>query len=67
MRLSNKDLVLVIGIVVALVITLTALVYKDQVAAVKNEIVAPKKTSWNSTVHRFIDAIGKHSSVTHSR
>ena len=67
MRLSNRDLILVMGIVVAVVITLTALVYKDQVAAAKQGVTAPKKTSWNTTIHNFINAIGKHNSVTHSR
>jgi hypothetical protein len=68
MRLSNRDIVLVVGIVVALVITLTALVYKDQLMAARKEILAPKKkTSWNATVNELIKVIGKHSNVTHSR
>jgi hypothetical protein len=65
MRLSNRDLVLVIGIVVAVVITLTALVYKDQVAAAKQELRTPRKTSLNATAHKLLEFIGKHSSVKH--
>ena len=65
MRLSNKDLVLVIGIVVAVVITLTALVYKDQLWAAKQEILTPKKTSLNITTQKLLDLIGKHSNVKH--
>lgn len=67
MRLSNRDILLVIGIVVAAVITMTALVYRDQAAAAKREIVTPKKTSWNATVHKLIEAIGKHNSVVRSQ
>lgn len=68
MRLSNRDIVLLVGIVVALVITLTALVYKDQVKAAKNDILSPKKrTSWNAAVHELIKSLGKHNSSTHFR
>jgi hypothetical protein len=67
MRLSNRDILLVIGIVVALVITLTTLVYRDQLSAVKRELNAPKKTSMTSLAHKLIEFIGKHNNVTHSR
>ncbi len=67
MRLSNKDLVLVIGIVVAALITLTALVYRNEISAAKHELVSPKKTSLNATAHKLLEFIGKHSSVKHSQ
>lgn len=62
MRLSNRDIQLVVGIVVAALITLTALVYREQIMAAK-KVDAPRKTSWNATVHKLIDALGKHSNV----
>lgn len=65
MRLSNRDILLVIGIVVAAIITLTALVYRDQQAAAKKEMLVPKKTSMASMAHRLIEIIGKHSNVKH--
>jgi len=69
MRLSNRDILLVIGIVVAVVVTLTALVYRDQTAAAKKEmqkeIQAPKKTSMSAVAHKLIELIGKHSNVKH--
>jgi hypothetical protein len=65
MRLSNRDLVLLLGIVVAVVITLTTLVYKDQVTNAMNEFRSPKKTSWSARAHKLLDIIGKHSSVKH--
>lgn len=67
MRLSNRDILLLVGIVVAVVVTLTAVVYRDQAAAAKREIQNPKKTSWNATVHELINALGKRSSVKYSR
>jgi len=54
MRLTNRDIILVIGIVVALVITLTTLVYRDRFESAKKEIVTPKKTSMN-TAHKLIE------------
>jgi len=67
MRLSNRDIVLVIGIVVALVVTLTTLVYRDQLEAAKREVAAPKRTSMVSAAYKFIEFIGRHSNVKHSR
>jgi hypothetical protein len=65
MRLSNRDLVLLIGIVVAVAITLTALVYKDQVTNAMNEFRGPKKTSWSATAGKLLEFIGKRSNVRH--
>jgi hypothetical protein len=65
MRLSNRDILLAIGIVVAAIITLTALVYRDQQAAAKKEIQVPKKTSMATIADRLIEIIGKHNSVKH--
>lgn len=65
MRLSNRDLVLLLGIVVAVVITLTALVYKDQVTNAMHEFRSPKKTSWNATATKLLELIGKRSNVKH--
>jgi hypothetical protein len=65
MRLSNRDLVLLVGIVVAVVITLTAVAYKDQVTNAMNEFRAPKKTSWSATAGKLLELIGKHSNVKH--
>jgi hypothetical protein len=46
MKLSSRDIVLLIGIAVAVVVTLTTLVYKDRQKTVhRTETVAPKKTS----------------------
>ena len=65
MRLSNRDLVLLVGIVVAVVITLTALVYKDQVTNAMDEFRSPKRTSWSAAAGKLIEFIGKHSNVRH--
>ena len=67
MRLSNRDIILLIGVVVAVVISLTAFVYRDQLSAVRHDIVTPGKISWHATAHRLIELIGKHNSVEHSR
>jgi hypothetical protein len=45
MRLSNRSILLVIGIVVAVVVMLTTLVYKDRAAAEKRDLRTPRKTS----------------------
>ena len=56
MRLSNRSILLVIGIVVAIVVTLTTLVYKDRAAAEKRDLRNPKKTSlMRTTAHRVIE------------
>jgi hypothetical protein len=61
-------MVLLMGIVVALVITLTALVYKDQMKAARNNVLPPKKrTSWNVTLHELIKSLGTHNSSIHFR
>jgi hypothetical protein len=57
MRLSNRNILLAIGIVVAVVVTLTTLVYKDRQAAGKSGLPAPKKTSLNTTAQRVIEFI----------
>ena len=67
MRLSHRDILLLIGIVVAVVITLTTVVYRDRMDAAKKEMVNPKKTSMAILAHKLIDLIGKHSNVKHSR
>ncbi|HMJ67553.1 MAG TPA: hypothetical protein VK508_01590 [Cyclobacteriaceae bacterium] len=59
MRLSNRNILLVIGIVVAVVVTLTTLVYKDRQSAEKQGLPTPKKTSLNSTAQRVIDFISR--------
>lgn len=66
MRLSNRDIILVIGIVVAVVVTLTTLVYRERLEQAKKEISIPKKTSM-TTALKFFQFIDKHSSVRHSR
>ena len=67
MRLSNKDIVLIIGIVVAVIITVTTVVYREHLFASAREMLAPRKTSMSSTAQQFIEFIGKHSNVKHSR
>jgi len=67
MRLSNRDILLLVGIVVAVVITLTTVIYRDRLDTVKKEVAAPKKTSMAIIAHKLVDFIGKHSSVRHSR
>lgn len=56
MRLSSKNLLLILGVVVAIVVTLTTIVYRDQASTTKREMQAPapKKTSQNSTAHRIL-------------
>ena len=63
MRLSNRDIVLVIGVVVALIITMTTIVYKDDLFTSARHIFVPKKISMTE---QLIDFIGKHSNVKHS-
>lgn len=67
MRLSNRDILLLIGIVVAVVITLTTVIYRDRLETVKKEVVSPKKTSMALLAHKLIDLIGKHSNVKHTQ
>ncbi len=67
MRLSNRDIVLLIGVVVAVVITLTTVVYRDRLEAARKEIAPPKKTSMAALAHKLIDFIGTRSSVKHSQ
>ncbi|HEX8059408.1 MAG TPA: hypothetical protein VF473_00665 [Cyclobacteriaceae bacterium] len=67
MRLSNRDILLLIGIVVAVVITLTTVIYRDRLDTVKKEVAAPKKTSMAILVHKLVDLIGKHNNVKHSQ
>ncbi len=47
MKLSNRDILLFLGIVVAVVITFTTLVHREHepAAKVKKEISLPKKTA----------------------
>lgn len=48
MKLSSRDIVLLIGIAVAVVVTLTTLVYKDRQRTVQHtETVTPAKKSVN--------------------
>lgn len=54
MRLSNRNILLVIGIVVAVVVTLTTLVYQEKVSAEKRDLPPAKKTSLNTTAHRLV-------------
>lgn len=58
MRLTNRNILLVIGIVVAVAVTLTTLVYKDRASSAKRGIpaqTAPKKTSLNTTAKRVVN------------
>lgn len=55
MRLSNRNILLVLGIVVAVVVTLTTLVYQEKASAEKREVPQQKKTSLNITAHRVIE------------
>ena len=66
MRLSNRDILLLIGIVVAIVITLTTVVYRDRAETARKAIPA-KKTSMAFVVRKVIELIGTHSSVKHTR
>lgn len=56
MKLSAKDLLILLGIVVAVIITLTTLVYSDQTAFKKAELPSAKKTSLQ---HLPIEAFSK--------
>lgn len=73
MRLSNRDILLLIGIVVAVVITLTTVIYRDRLETVKKEVVSPKKTSMAllatgaTLAHKLIDLVGKHSNAKHTQ
>jgi hypothetical protein len=70
MRLSNRDILLVLGIVVALIISLTAFVYKDKIEMARREFLnpAPKKTSMIvAAAHKLISIIDKRSSVEQSQ
>lgn len=60
MRLSNRNILLVIGIVVAVVVTLTTLVYQEKVSAEKGGVPAGKKTSLNTTAHRLIEYFSRN-------
>jgi hypothetical protein len=59
MRLSNRNILLLIGIAVAVAVTLTTLVYKDKSAAQKEgtpvPASTPKKTSLNSTAKKVVE------------
>jgi hypothetical protein len=60
MKLSNKDLLILLGIVVAVIITLTTLVYTEQAAGNKAEVSPPKRTSLNQiTTDLLIKTIDK--------
>jgi hypothetical protein len=56
MRLSNKDILLLLGIVVAVIVTLTTVVYHREASAAQ-KIPAPKKTSLNSTAHKLVEFV----------
>lgn len=66
MKLSNKDLLILLGIVVAVIITLTTWVYTDHTAA-KAELPATKKTSLNQITADMLRKVmkAKTNSVTH--
>lgn len=50
MKLSRRDIVLLVGIVVAVVVAATTVAYQGKPGAVhRNETSAPKKTSLNDT------------------
>lgn len=58
MRLSNRDIVILIGIAVAVVVTLTMLVYRDnQPVAKPIETNLPKKTSLHKAASTVIDRV----------
>jgi hypothetical protein len=61
MRLSNRNILLVIGIVVAVVVTLTTLVYQEKVSAEKRDVPVPieKKTSLDNTAKRVIEFMSR--------
>ncbi len=67
MRLSNRDLILLLGVVVAVAISLTAFVYRDQIASARHEIISTRKMSLNTAAGKLLEFIGKHNSVKHSR
>jgi hypothetical protein len=59
MRPSNRNILLVIGIVVAVVVTLTTLVFKDRQPTGKQGLPVPKKTSLNTSAQRVIEFIAR--------
>lgn len=65
MRLSNRNILLVVGIVVAVVVTLTTLVYQERASAQKRGLPPAKKTSLNSTAHKVIEYLTRN--VSHSK
>lgn len=67
MRLSNRDLILLLGVVVAVAISLTAFVYRDQIASARHEIISTRKMSLNTAAGKLLEFIGKHNNVKHSR
>lgn len=67
MRLSNRDIILLVGVVVAVVLTVTAFVYRNELASARHEVLSPARTSLVSKAHKLFEIIDKHSSVKHSR
>jgi len=66
MKLSNKDLLILLGIAVAVIITLTTWVYTDQTAA-KAELPTTRKTSLNQITTDMLKKVvgAKTGSVVH--
>jgi hypothetical protein len=54
MKLSNKDLLILLGIAVAVIITLTTLVFTDQAAVKKAELPATEKTAVSQMAKQLI-------------
>ena len=58
MKLSNKDLLIILGIVVAVVITLTTVVYQDhQSAAKKSSLPASNGASIHRVTTKIIGTV----------
>ena len=56
MKLSNRDLLLLAGIVVAVIVTLTTFVYSDEIFAKQREL--PRKTtSFLSAAHKILEFV----------
>ena len=59
MRLSNRDLLLLAGIVVAVIVTLTTLVYSDHIFA-KEKDLPRKSTSLLPSANKLIEFVVRH-------
>lgn len=63
MKLTNKDLLLVVGIIVAMIITLTTLVFKDALSpkTTENEVTPKALISPSALIDKVADRV--HSTI----